>query len=1009
MQNTQNFEKAYNVLNAEQKNAVDSIYGPVMVVAWPGTGKTQIMALRAANIILKTWVNPGNILITTFTEAGIISLKKRLFEFIWADSYKINVSTIHSFCNDVISDFPEKFLSFRAFKTIDDIEQIEILEHIIDLGNYEALSSSYDKYHFLRSIKDSISKLKQEWIDVLKFGEIIEEQKKNYMQNLDLIDQKLKKYTNEKEKWEKHILKLTELNNIYAKYLQILNERWLYDFSDMIDFVLKKLKEDQNLRLNYAEKYQFIMIDEYQDTNNAQNEIIDLILSESDDKNVMVVGDDDQSIYRFQWANLENMLYFSKKYEATKFVVLKQNYRSTQWILDTASKSINYNKSRISNFIPGLSKELNSNKKFDSNPELFICKNDIEEKAFILDQIKALVETWEKFEDIAIIVRTNSEVESFSDFLQTNSIPVESKLKSNILKSKFVSLLLSLLEVVVDPLKDDSKLANILRSPISDVNKLDILLILRKLYNLNYKPEQKKKLFELISNFEFLRSISKPTDLQQAFFEQEQNGLDQKITWTDKIEDFVNKILDCQVELSSNFYNFFKTILEKFNFIEFVEKNWNFSDLEDIFTLLNYVKKLVELDKEITPEKFFKKIGYFYKYNLTISRNILKSSVAGVQIMTAHQSKWLEFENVFIPSILLGNWGSRRVIEKIKLPFWIIGSTLTEDISKEVENEEERRLFFVSLTRAKKKLSLSFPTWIDNKAKLQSEFLQEIELVPKMVENINLDNIFLNEFKILSFDSLVNKEEELYINEFLKNYKLSASDLNKFIEDPRLFLRDVIFKYPFEDNEFTIFGKVYHKTLEYFYLEFKKSGNPPDKTFLEKYFIWLLNKEILSKDEFERLKEKWITWLNGWYDSKIEFKLPLELEYNFRSKNIVFDWIPLTGKIDKIELFKDDEVILVDYKTGKAKSLNDIKWLTQNWNDKYFRQLLFYKIMFSLDNSLSSKYKINSLAIEFVEWKESKYPFVNVEFNEEDLEKVENEIKEVRSKINDLNFWRSLI
>lgn len=1009
MQNTQNFEKAYNVLNAEQKNAVDSIYGPVMVVAWPGTGKTQIMALRAANIILKTWVNPGNILITTFTEAGIISLKKRLFDFIGSDSYKINVSTIHSFCNDVISDFPEKFLSFRAFKTIDDIEQIEILEEIIDGGNYEALSSPYDKFHYLTSIKNSISKLKQEWIDNEQFKIIIEQQRKNYAEILEAIDPKLKKYTSEKEKWEKHILKLTELNYIYAKYLQVLNERWLYDFSDMIDFVLKKLKEDQNLRLNYAEKYQFIMIDEYQDTNNAQNEIIDLILSESDDKNVMVVGDDDQSIYRFQWANLENMLYFSKKYEATKFVVLKQNYRSTQGILDLASKSINHNKSRISNFIPGLSKELNSNKNFNSAPDLFICKNDIEEKAFILDQIKALVETWEKYEDIAIIVRTNSEVESFSDFLQTNSIPVESKLKSNILKSRFVKLLISLIEIVVDPSKDDSKLANILRSPIADVNKLDILIILRKLYNLNYKPELKKKLFELISNTEFLASISKPTDLQQAFFEQEQNGIDQKITGADKITEFVRKILDCQAELSSNFYNFFKTILEKFSFIEFVEKNWNFSDLEDIFTLLNYVKKLVELDREITPEKFLKKISYFYKYNLIISRNILKSSIDGVQIMTAHQSKWLEFENVFIPSLLLWNWWSKRVIEKIKLPFWIIGSNITEWLAQEVENEEERRLFFVSLTRAKKKLTLSFPTWVDNKAKLQSEFLQEIELAPRMVENINLDNIVKNEFKIISFDSLVDKEEELYIQEFLKNYKLSASDLNKFIEDPRIFLRDVIFKYPFEDNEFTIFGKVYHKTLEYFYLEFKKTGNPPDKDFLERYFIWLLNKEILSKDEFERLKEKWITWLNGWYDNKREFTLPLELEYNFRSKNIVFDWIPLTGKIDKIEPANNDEVILVDYKTGKTRSLNDIKWATQSWDWKYFRQLLFYKIMFSLDNILASKYSVNSLAIEFVEWKDGKYPFVNVDFTEEDLDRVKDEIKEVWSKISDLNFWRSLI
>lgn len=1007
------FLKEYANLNIEQKDAVDSIYWSIMVVAWPGTGKTQIMALRAANIILKTWLDPRNILITTFTEAWIISLKKRLFDFIWVDSYKINVSTIHSFCNDVISNFPEKFLEYRALRSIDDIEQIEILELIIDSGNYEALSSQFDKYFYLKDIKSSLSKLKQEWIDPGEFGVIINKQKEDYEEKLNEIDPKLKKFQTTKESQEKHISKLIELNDIYRKYLKIFAERWLYDFSDMIDFVLRKMKEDENLRLYYSMQYQFIMIDEYQDTNNAQNEIIDLILSESDDKNIMVVWDDDQSIYRFQWANLENMLYFSKKYENTKFVVLKENYRSTQWILDISSESINNNNSRITNFIPGLNKELHSNKDYDTKAELYNANNDIEEKVFILEEINKLLEKWDNIEEISIIVRTNWELESFTDFLQSNSIPVESKLKSNILKSRFVKLLLDLTEIVFDPHKDDTKLANVLRSQISWVNKLDILILLKKLSTINYKLIYKKKLFELISNSEYLASISKQQDSQQALFENESSleKFEQKITSAEKLDNFVNNILDCQKELNNNFYSFFKCVLEKFNFIDFVTDKWTFSDLEDIYTLLNFVKWLVESEREISPEKFFKKISYFYKYNLSISRNILKWSVSWVQVMTAHNSKWLEFETVFIPGLTYGNWWSRRNPEKIKLPFGIIWSSITEEIwdEKEKLNEEERRLFFVALTRAKQNLILSFPNWENNKAKLQSEFLQELSLNPKPVWNVDLDKVIINAFKKISFDNLVSQEEELYIKEFLKNYKLSASDLNKFLEDPRLFLRDSIFKYPFEDNEFTIFGKVYHKTLEYFYLEFKKSGNPPDNAYLERTFLSQLKKEILTEDEFERLKKKWIEWFAWWYDNQTEFKLPIELEYDFRFKNIYLDNIPLTGKIDKIELINDREVSLIDYKTGKVKSYNEIKWNTQNSDGKYFRQILFYKIMFDLDKDLTSKYTATRLGIEFVEGKEGKYPMIDIDYEEEDIENLKVIIKEVWEKINDLNFWRELI
>lgn len=1011
MINTQKFEEEYRKLNDAQRLAVDSIYWPLMVVAWPGTGKTQILSLRAANIILKTNIDPRNILITTFTEAGIISIKSRLANIIWALSYKIKVCTIHSFCNDVILAFPEKFLQYRAKKPIDDVEKIEIFEQILDENDYKSIKSEYDKYFYINSIIDKINKLKQEWITPDEFFDIIQKQKDDYKDELSQIDPKLKKYENTRLTQEKHIAKLLELNDVYGKYLALLKEKWLYDFVDMIDFVLRALKEDENLRYFYALEFQFIMVDEYQDTNNAQNEIIDLIMSSWDDKNIMCVWDDDQSIYRFQWANLENMLNFSKKYESTQFVVLTQNYRSTQNILDLASKSISNNSSRISNFIPNIVKKLSSNTAENIEPILIFTKNDVEEKALILEKILEFKKNWAKNEEIALILRTNREVSQWTDLLNQNWIDVESRVKSNILKSNWIKLILDLVYICYDPF-DDEKLINILRSKlinnIIDIN-LDVLILLKKLNNLNYVRKNKLKLFDLLSNPEYLKSIVKKEQNQATLFDFDEISDFNKLSNKKDLDLFIKNVLYCQNSLNSNFYNFFKCVIETFNVVEISQKPWDFWDIEDLFTLLNLVKNWTEKDINLNSKTFFKKIWYYFKYNLIISRNIINENSSWIQVLTAHQSKWLEYETVFIPGLFHWNWWWRKVIDLIKLPFWVVWSSISESILDKDWLEEERRLFFVAMTRAKKNLFLSMPEGIDNKPKLQSEFLQELNLNPLKIENINSENIIKNQFWFNKVVSRFDPKEELFIKDFLLSYKLSPSDLNKFIDDPKLFLRDSVFKYPFKDNEFTIFWKVYHKTLEYFYLEFKKSQINPGVEFLQSTFSWLLWKEILSFDENKRLVEKWQKWLAWWFENKWNISLPLELEYNFRSRNIVFDNIPLTWKIDKIDKIDENSVILIDYKTGKSKTINEIKWLTQNSDWKYFRQLIFYKIMFDLDKDLSKKYNVSWLALEFVEWKDGKYPFVLADFYQEDIQKVQEEIKDCWQKINDIEFWKEIL
>lgn len=1020
MQNT-NYLQQISTLNPEQLQAVEQIDWPVMVVAGPWTWKTQIIALRTANILQKAQVNPWNILITTFTEAWVIAIKKRLWDFLWANWYKVYVSTIHSFCQDVISTFSEKFLEYKAWTPIDDVDSLEILKNILDNLISEkklvTLTNDFDKYLYLRDIKSRIWNLKQEWINVQKLTLLIKEQSQKYAEELSEIKPTLKKYETTKQTQEKHILKLQELALVYEEYNNFLRNNSKYDFSDMINFVLEKFKNDEELRYFYAEKFQYIMLDEFQDTNNAQNEIIDLILSVNQDKpNIMVVWDDDQSIYRFQWANIENMLDFSTKYQDTKVIVLKNNYRSTQNILDLCTNLIDNNEQRLSKKIPWLQKVLvSSNPKFNTltNSVKFFTPNTLElEKAYLLQEITKKIDDWVSKSEIAIIVRSNKEVEELSYFFEQNKIDVVSKQNTDILKNEYVIFILKFLKCLKDPYFKDEFFIDICRNSILWLNQIDIFKINRYLYNKNYTKKFK------VSFFDNLLELENISDLE--------------LSTKDEIIDFRQRFLSLEQKLEElNFIEFFNYFLESFNILTYIEKNWTFDDIEDIYTLFNKIKDFTKIDKEFNLTKFLSKIELYQTYNYSIARQILKSQKDWINILTSHSSKGLEYEVVFVSGLYTWNWDNKRVIDKLKLPVWIAWNWLQNEVDP---IEEERRLFFVACSRAKKELYLSFPLSIDAKVKLASVFISEIKW---NIEELTLESQKLNE--VLNVWILSELKPKLYkyenaefdyIKEFFESYKLSPTDLNVFLEDPKKFLNNVIFKYPFVDNEATIFWKVYHRVLELFYSRYKENKKLDDESYLTFTFKVLLEKEVLTPDSFEKLLEKWITWLKGFYELyKNNHRQVLATEYNFRPKWLSFNWVPLTWKIDKIELLWDfssssenlwqmaffkESVALVDYKTWRVKSIWEIKWIDKFWNKKawewnYFRQLMFYKLLCELDYEFSSKYDIWSLALDFVEWKEGNYKYIEVDYTSEDYEYFKEELVQSWAKMTDINFWKELL
>ncbi len=1014
------FQKEFDKLNTFQKKAVETMYWPVMVVAGPWTWKTQIIALRTANIIKNTSTKPQNILITTFTEAWVIAIKKRLEAFLWADWYKVNVSTIHSFCQDVINTFPEKFLEFKAWTPIDDVDSLEVLKNIIDnlVLNWEIkeLTNEYDRFFYLTDIKSRIWTLKQEWITFDEFSQKIKDQSEKYIEILGDIKPTLKKYESTKQAQEKHINKLNELNIIYKKYQEVLAQTSRYDFNDMINFVVAKFRIDADLRYFYAEKYEFIMLDEYQDTNNAQNTIIDLILSTETDansQNIMVVGDDDQSIYRFQWANIENMLDFSIKYPDLTTVVLENNYRSNQAILDLCTTSIENNSERLTKRISTLEKKLISSHptlKEDKNMPIFSTFNTIEEeRVFLLENIKKDLEKIPKSE-IAIIVRSNKEVEELSRFFIQNQVDVVSKQNTNILKNNYVIFLLKLLKVLQNPNQNDANLIDILRNNILWLSQIDIFKLSKHIYNLNYTKKYKISVFEKFLEFENITDI----------------------TWekADKLTEIRDIFKELIWDLSwKNFVEFFNILLSKFKIIDFIQTNWTFDDIEDIYTFFNKISSYSQNDNSFSLEKLLHKIELFETYNFSIPRQILKKQKDWIQILTAHSSKWLEYEKVYVSWLYNGNWDNKRTIDKLKLPTWIAWIWLQTEVDP---IEEDRRLFFVACSRAKRELIITSPLSKNWKILLLSSFIKETEGCYETkffeIENAYLTNSITNilENNLVSYSNL----EFDYIKEFIENYKLSPTDLNIFLEDPKEFLNRVVFKYPFIDNNATIFWKVYHRVLELFYAKYHDEKKLPPKSYLTSVFKLLLEKEILDLESFNALLEKWTKWLEGFYETyKNNSRWIAYLEYNLRSKWLSYEWIPITWKIDKIEIiwnintnnennwqlaFFKESVALVDYKTWKVKSIWEIKWTDRDWNRKenewkYFRQLMFYKLLCSLDTDFTSKYDISALALDFVEWRDWNYKYIEVPYTNEDYDFFLNELTTSWEKISNIEYWKEIL
>lgn len=980
------FLEEYKRLNKAQKEAVDTIDGPVMVVAGPGTGKTQILSLRIANILRQTDTAPENILALTFTESGVASMRKRLSKIIGSSAYSVVIKTFHGFANDVIKSNPENFPRIIGSKSITDVDQIAIIEEIIIQTKLEILKPFGDTLYYTKPILSAISDLKREGISPEDFEEIVGVAERDFERISDLYHEKGAHKGKMKGKYtdlQKQIKKNRELFSVYSAYEKSLVEKKQYDYNDMIMEVLKSLRADADLLLRLQEDHQYILVDEHQDTNNAQNKILELLVNFHDNPNLFVVGDEKQSIFKFQGASLENFFYFKHLYPKAKLVALEENYRSSQKILDSAHS-----------LIEGETK-LKSNQKTDEkNIHFYTLDNESAEKYFIAYSIGEKIKEGVKPSEIAVLYRNNGDAFPVADMLSRFGLPYVIESDQDILRDAYVRKFITMIKGV-ENFGNDDILAEMLHLDLFDISPIDLVRVIR-----SAKEKKKYDLYDVISNKE---------------------GLLDKIALENK-ESFIEAFALISSWVKSSKNDDLIVCLEKIfreSGLLAISLSHSGEKLETLNTFFDEARSLESTKPHAKLSDFYTYIETLEKHNISIKRKA-KGSVESVRLMTAHRSKGLEFEYVYIVGSYDGHWGNKTRRDILKLLPGVYSLIKNEkdndfDYLDGDKDSEERRLFYVALTRAKKEVHVSYATFgEDGRERVPSQFVGEIDeslIDIQDVETLHKD--FSSKKEILFKEksvSLSGKDYKEKYKEFVRekflSQGLSVSALNNYLKSPWLYFYRNLVRLPEAQNKYQVYGTIIHAVLQDFFEALKI--DQPGKDFLLIKFEEKLAGATLRDNDREDLLDKGHKALDAWYiENKGKWNPDVLTEFRINGVYLSEE-VRLTGVLDKLEFVDNSRrhVRVVDYKTGKPKSEKVVRGETKDSNGEYYRQIVFYKLLLELYED--GKFVMDEGVLEFVE-ADDKGKFTKHIFTPtaEEVENLKQEILRVSDEILNLKFWDS--
>jgi DNA helicase-2/ATP-dependent DNA helicase PcrA len=1004
------FQEALAKLNPQQLAAVNKMDGPVLVVAGPGTGKTQILAARIGKILTETDARPHEILCLTYTDAGAVAMRKRLFDFIGPDAYRVNIYTFHAFCNEVIQENLEYFGKINL-EPLSDLDSAMLFRELVDeFANEHPLKRfTGDVYYDTKRLKDLFSTMKRESWDAAMIQNAVDEyladlplreafiyKRADAKRGIKIGDPKQKDIDAAAEKMQQLMAAVGEYQNYDAK----MKAAGRYDYDDMIIWVLRAFRENEEILRRYQERYQYILVDEFQDTSGSQNELLKFILNYWETPNVFVVGDDDQSIYKFQGANMKNILDFANDYVSTLYtVVLKENYRSNQHILNISKVLIDNNNERLTKQL-ALDKNLQaSHPRFDElavEPLIREYDNPDQEIVDVALQIEQLIKDGTEPGEIAVIYRNHSQVEELVHFLDQKKIAVSTRRKINVLELLFGEKVISILRYLAmeldSPYSGDELLFEILHYDFFGIAPIEIAKASIEVSKNNYglgNNQAKTSLRRYISEMKAPKADLFNTGDQTTRMKFLVNDIDMLLT------DAVSLTLQ----------QLFQKMIAKMGVLKYImhqpNKGWFMQVLTSIF---NFLKDESRKMPEITPADFVATIDLMKRNSISLELNQVIFAENGVNFMTAHGSKGLEFEYVFLIGCTKKIWDSKGRNSGFSYP-----DTLTQASADDIaQKEESRRLFYVAITRAKQSLLISYSRKEKSgKDQESSQFIGEIIADT----DLNIQYPQVNEYAMMEFFmtqfseaekpkvSLIDKN---YIDHLLQNYTLSVTHLSNYLDCPLKFYFQNLIRVPSGKSPAATFGQAVHWALNKAFCTLADNNNefPAVDEFMG-HFKWYMfrNRDSFTKEDFKLRLDYGEKILPPYYEQNLS-KWNKVAVTERGIKNVEIAGIPIKGNLDKIE-FTGKQVNVVDYKTGKYKNAkskfsrpND----TEPIGGDYWRQAVFYKIL--IDNDRTLDWEVISTEFEFVEpISEGEYHKEKVVISPQDVAQVTDQIKEVYQKI----------
>lgn len=899
-------------LNDEQLKAVTHLDGPLLIVAGAGTGKTTVITRRIAYLVEQKLARPEEILALTFTDKAAGEMEARVDQLLPLGNYDLWISTFHSFCERILKQHGLDIGIPNDFKLLDDVGGWVLVNRNLEkfkLDYYRPLGSPNK---FIDGLLSHFSKCKDEMVTPEEYVEFAEKQKLG-LDNPDAL------FGDDDQITE--IKRIEEVAGAYHVYQKLLLDNEYLDFGDLINYTMELFRRRPNILKRYQQQFKFILVDEFQDTNFAQYQLIKL-LTQGNQKaenskqgthqnNLVVVGDDDQSIYKFRGASVSNILKLKEDYAGVSEITLTQNYRSTQNILDLAYNFIQQNNPNRLEAKLGIDKRLKANIPGDGVIQVIEGRDLSEELDLVIKKIVELKaqspdDSWN---DFAILVRANSAAEELISRLDSVGITYTFMANRGLYRKRVIADLINYMKLL-DNYHESRALYRVLNLPKFSIEPFELSSL---------TSFAEKKTLSLYEAMQHIRTIAGITESSAKRIEELLSLLRQHaelIKTRTSVEVFIALVDDLGFLAMLE-----KDTLENAESREYLEQFYKkieaFEDQNEDKSLRNFIDTLnLEMQAGAEgPIKFDPNLG-----------------PESLKVMTVHSAKGLEFKYVFIINMVDQRFPTRQHRDTIELPEGLIKDILPEG---DFHLQEERRLFYVALTRAKTNLYISWGRdYGGAKMKKPSVFLVESALVPS-------ENAVQATGKVVFSKKIKTNKQQVYHQ---LPERFSFTDIGVFENCPMEYKFRLYLRLPLPGTPHISFGQTIHKSLEKFGLEYKAA------TDSAQLLLFGSGPAGAKLPDFKRLEELYEQcWIDEWYHTKKE-KEEYRMLGKVMLKSVYEDFVArkpqikfiehafslpiakytFVGKIDRIDQL-DGGVEILDYKSNGAPKIKGKRDVDQLW------------------------------------------------------------------------------